>query len=93
MEAANCTSVDAPHGVSEWALSGLTKRKSVYVVHNMPRMKADDRVVKPPHVAESAFSMECELVHWYEVKQDDGTLSNTVVFGRVRRFHTVCHSD
>lgn len=47
------------------------------------------RTVKPPHVAEAAFSMECELVHWYEVKQDNGALSNTVVFGRVKRFHTV----
>jgi flavin reductase (DIM6/NTAB) family NADH-FMN oxidoreductase RutF len=47
------------------------------------------RTVKPPHVAEAAFSMECELVHKYEVRQDSGALSNTVVFGRVKRFHCV----
>lgn len=47
------------------------------------------RVVKPPHVAEAAVSMECELVHTYEVRRDDGGLSNTVVFGRVKRFHLV----
>jgi flavin reductase (DIM6/NTAB) family NADH-FMN oxidoreductase RutF len=33
--------------------------------------------------------MECELVHKYEVRKDDGGLSNTVVFGRVKRFHMV----
>lgn len=33
--------------------------------------------------------MECELVHKYEVRQDSGMLSNTVVFGRVKRFHAV----
>lgn len=73
VEAANCTAVDAPGDVEEWDLSGLTKRGSL--------------VVKPPHVAEAAVSMECELVHTYEVRRDDGGLSNTVVFGRVKRFH------
>jgi flavin reductase (DIM6/NTAB) family NADH-FMN oxidoreductase RutF len=28
LEAANYTSIDAPSGVEEWSLSGLTKRKS-----------------------------------------------------------------
>lgn len=28
LEAANYTSIDAPYGTDEWALAGLTKRKS-----------------------------------------------------------------
>jgi flavin reductase (DIM6/NTAB) family NADH-FMN oxidoreductase RutF len=55
----------------------------------MKHAPADLRTVKPPHVAEAAISMECELVHKYEVRKDDGGLSNTVVFGRVKRFHMV----
>ncbi|RSH90277.1 hypothetical protein EHS25_001611 [Saitozyma podzolica] len=73
VEAANYTSIDAPPDISEWDLSGLTPRQS--------------EIVKPPHVAESAFSMECELSHAHELRRDDGVLSNTVVFGRVKRIH------
>lgn len=51
------------------------------------------RTVKPPHVAESAFSMECTLQHWYELRTDDGTLSNTVILGLVKRFQAVCFSS
>lgn len=47
------------------------------------------RTVKSPHVAEAAFSMECSLLHWYELKADDGSLSNTVILGRINRFQTV----
>ncbi len=49
------------------------------------------RTVKPPHVAESPFSMECELMHWYDVISGSGEPSNTVILGRVKRFHVVCH--
>jgi flavin reductase (DIM6/NTAB) family NADH-FMN oxidoreductase RutF len=45
--------------------------------------------VKPPHVGESAFSMECEVMHWYDMKSDDGNVSGTVIIGRVKRFHVV----
>jgi flavin reductase (DIM6/NTAB) family NADH-FMN oxidoreductase RutF len=48
-----------------------------------------NRVIKTPHVAESAFSMECELMHWYEIKNDAGESTNTVILGRIRRFHIV----
>ncbi|KAF8544211.1 hypothetical protein BDD12DRAFT_977877 [Trichophaea hybrida] len=47
VEAANYTSIDAPRGVSEWELSGLTK--------------AGTEVVKPPRVLESVFSVEAKL--------------------------------
>ncbi|KAJ7474541.1 hypothetical protein B0H11DRAFT_2174167 [Mycena galericulata] len=44
---ANSCAIDAPPGVSEWALSGLTREPSVFV--------------KPARVKESAFSLECEV--------------------------------
>lgn len=47
LEAANFTSVNTAPLVSEWPLAGLHPVKS--------------QKVKPPHCAESAFSMECKL--------------------------------
>jgi flavin reductase (DIM6/NTAB) family NADH-FMN oxidoreductase RutF len=47
LEAANFTSVNTASHISEWPLAGL---------HPVPSQK-----VKPPHVAEAAFSMECKL--------------------------------
>jgi flavin reductase (DIM6/NTAB) family NADH-FMN oxidoreductase RutF len=52
IEAANYTSINAPEGVSEWALSGLHPAKS--------------SVVKPDRVKESVFSIECKLVETRE---------------------------
>lgn len=48
IEAANATSVDAPYGVSEWDISGLTP---VY----------DCKDVKAARVGEAVFSVECKL--------------------------------
>lgn len=48
IQAVNATSVDAPHGVSEWALSGLTKALST--------------TVKPARVKDSVFSIETRLL-------------------------------
>ena len=50
---------------------------------------ADGRMVKPPHIAESAFSMECEVMHWYDIKTDKGDPANTVIIGRVKMMHVV----
>jgi flavin reductase (DIM6/NTAB) family NADH-FMN oxidoreductase RutF len=47
LEAANFTSVNTPPHISEWDLAGL---------HPTP-----SKLVKPPHAAESAFSMECKV--------------------------------
>lgn len=47
LEAANFTSVNTARHMSEWPLAGLRP------------MKSD--MVKPPYVAESAFSMECRF--------------------------------
>jgi flavin reductase (DIM6/NTAB) family NADH-FMN oxidoreductase RutF len=43
--------------------------------------------VQPPHVAESAFSMECVLQHHYDMTSDDGKRTGTVILGRIKRFH------
>jgi flavin reductase (DIM6/NTAB) family NADH-FMN oxidoreductase RutF len=51
-EAANYCAINAPHGVSEWDLSGLTPAPSTKV--------------KPPRVAESVFSVEAKLRHHHE---------------------------
>ncbi|WVQ85625.1 hypothetical protein IAT38_007791 [Cryptococcus sp. DSM 104549] len=72
LEAANYTAIDAPYDVDEWALSGLTQRTS--------------ETVKPPHVAESAFSMECELLHWYDLVGSEGTQTQSIILGKVKRF-------
>ncbi|BGP52793.1 hypothetical protein JCM8202v2_000350 [Rhodotorula sphaerocarpa] len=73
VEAANYTSIDAPKGVSEWPLSGLTPIES--------------KTIKPPRVGESAFSMECVLEHHYHLFNDAGKRTGTVVLGRIKMFH------
>ncbi|WVW80391.1 hypothetical protein I302_102372 [Kwoniella bestiolae CBS 10118] len=72
LEAANYTAIDAPPEVDEWALAGLTQRSS--------------ETVKPPHVAESAFSMECHLHHAHELQDDEGNPTHLIILGRVREF-------
>ena len=52
LEAANATAIDAPYGVSEWALSGLTP--------------APCRDVKCSRVKESVFSIEGKLYQTQE---------------------------
>lgn len=52
IEAANYTCLNAPYEIDEWELSGLTPMES--------------SKVKAPHVKESAFSVECKLVHTHE---------------------------
>ncbi|GAA5923375.1 flavin reductase family protein [Sporobolomyces koalae] len=73
LEAANYTSIDAPKGQSEWPLSGLTQVKST--------------TIDVPRVGESKFSMECELLHSYDIVNDAQERTGTVVLGRVRYFH------
>jgi flavin reductase (DIM6/NTAB) family NADH-FMN oxidoreductase RutF len=73
VEASNYTAIDTPPGTDEWALAGLTKKQS--------------DTIKPPYVAESAFSMECELSHSHEIVSDDKSIIYTMVLGRVKRIH------
>ena len=51
-EAANYTAVNAPAGVSEWELSGLTP--------------GETKIVKPARVKESAFAIEAKLITHHE---------------------------
>ncbi|KAJ7150900.1 hypothetical protein C8R43DRAFT_887038 [Mycena crocata] len=70
---ANSCSIDAPPGVSEWALSGLTQEPSVFV--------------KPARVKESAFALECELLQNVEIKNDAGAVTANLILGTVKFIH------
>lgn len=74
VEAANSTSVDSPHGVSEWALSGLTQ--------------APSDLVKPPRVGEAIFTVEGKLTKIEEIESraKPGTTSTAVAFIEGIRF-------
>jgi flavin reductase (DIM6/NTAB) family NADH-FMN oxidoreductase RutF len=68
LEAANFTSVNTPRHVSEWALSGL---------HPIPSIR-----VAAPHVAESAFSIECKVhsthpIYSNKAMSEDGSKART----------------
>lgn len=74
-EAANYTNVNAPAGVDEWQLSGLTPAPSAKVA--------------PPHVAELAFSIEAKLVHvheWKSAKDKDRVTGHLLIVEGVN-FH------
>ncbi|OBA20053.1 hypothetical protein METBIDRAFT_33032 [Metschnikowia bicuspidata var. bicuspidata NRRL YB-4993] len=75
VEAANFTSINSPLGTDEWKLSGLTPLES--------------QKVKPPHVAESAFSIEAKLVHSHEweSKADPGKATGTLCIVEGVNFH------
>jgi flavin reductase (DIM6/NTAB) family NADH-FMN oxidoreductase RutF len=47
-EAVNVTSLDAPYGISEWEISGLTK--------------APSSTVRPARVRDSVFSIEDKVI-------------------------------
>ncbi|KAK9341956.1 hypothetical protein V1522DRAFT_417680 [Lipomyces starkeyi] len=74
VEAANYTSTNTPSDVNEWNLSGLTP---------VPSTK-----VKPPHVAESAFSIEAKLLHHHEwVSPTSGKPTGVLVICEGVNFH------
>lgn len=75
IEASHSTSINAPLEFNEWHHSGLTP---------LPSIK-----VRPPHVAESAFSVEAKLVelkHYYS-KSDPTKISATVAIVEGIHFH------
>ncbi|KAG6033574.1 hypothetical protein E4U41_006870 [Claviceps citrina] len=67
-EAANATSVDAPPGVSEWDVCGLTPVR-------------DCELVSPPRVREAVFSIEARLesVREWESRASPGQMSGAMV--------------
>ncbi|KAN0063036.1 hypothetical protein ACQY0O_004199 [Thecaphora frezii] len=72
-EALNFASVDAPPGVSEFALTGLTPVKS--------------KVIQTPRIKESPFSMECQLEEVKKIYSDEGKHTTTLVLGRIKVLH------
>jgi flavin reductase (DIM6/NTAB) family NADH-FMN oxidoreductase RutF len=66
VEAANATSINAPYGVSEWTLSGLTP--------------AESAVVKPSRVKEAIFAVEgrLESVRDFESRGTPGKKTGTL---------------
>ena len=62
IEAVNATSLDAPRGTSEWAISGL---------HQAP-----SSTVKPPRVQEAVFSIEGRLIETVEYKTSRPAVRN-----------------
>ncbi|ODQ68687.1 flavo protein oxygenase [Nadsonia fulvescens var. elongata DSM 6958] len=75
IEAANYTCTNAPYGVDEWKLSGLTPIVS--------------KKVRPAHVAESAFSIEAKLIHSHEwtSKTDPTRATGTLCIVEGVNFH------
>ncbi|KAK9768000.1 hypothetical protein K7432_001729 [Basidiobolus ranarum] len=69
LESANYTAIDAPDMVSEFELSGLTPYPS--------------DLVKPPRVAESAYAMECKLIHHYPLQNHEERITHDVMIGQV----------
>ncbi|UZJ56215.1 hypothetical protein CBS101457_005535 [Exobasidium rhododendri] len=72
-EALNFASINAPPGVSEFALSGLTP--------------VPGRTVRAPRVAEAPFSMELEVDFTREWNNDAGRHTTTLVIGRVKMLY------
>ncbi|GAB5591190.1 hypothetical protein Unana1_06090 [Umbelopsis nana] len=72
-EAANYTSIDAPHGQNEFQLSGLTPIESIKV--NVPRVK------------ESAYQMECKLVQHLPMINKNGKTTFYHIIGEIVMFH------
>lgn len=75
VEAANATSVNAPYGASEWAVSGLTPAY-------------DCETVRPARVREAVFSVEARLesAREFESRSRPGSKSATLVVVEGTRF-------
>ncbi|KAJ1335055.1 2-nitrobenzoate nitroreductase [Microdochium nivale] len=75
VEAANATSIDAPYGVSEWDISGLTPLR-------------DCKDVKAARVGEAVFSAECkvESIREFESKATPGKKTGCLVVLEATRF-------
>ncbi|KQY14628.1 flavin reductase family protein [Rhizobium sp. Root482] len=73
-EAMNATSAPAPHGISEFALAGLTP--------------VTGRIVAAPYVGEAYAALECKVTQIFRPQALDGSESeNHVVIGQVVGIH------
>jgi len=68
----NQTSVDAPHGINEFNVFNLKKRKS--------------RIVEPPSIAESPVNLECRLFKKIDLKTKVKN-QNIMIIGEVVGIH------
>ena len=73
VEAANYTSINAPFGVSEWDLCGLTQAPSLRIA--------------APRVQESIFSIECKLDSTKEWTNKQGKVTGVTIFGEGIMMH------
>ncbi|TGJ81522.1 hypothetical protein E0Z10_g7240 [Xylaria hypoxylon] len=75
IEAANATSIDAPTGYSEWAISGLTP---IY----------DCETVRTPRAREAIFSVECKVdsIREFDSRANPGKKSGCMVLLEGLRF-------
>lgn len=72
-EAVNLTSARVPPEVDEFELAGLEK--------------APCKVIKPPRVAASPACFECKVFEILPLPDDDGSVSNFIIVGRVVGVH------
>lgn len=75
IEAVNAASIDAPYGVSEWDVSGLTE--------------APTTTVKPSRVKESVLSIEAKVVSVHEIEHEganNGMSASGLVLMKATRF-------
>lgn len=73
-EQVNQTSIDAPPGIDEFALAGLTPARCIEVA--------------APRVAQSPVSLECKVTQVQQLAGIDGVALNTwMVFGEVVAVH------
>ncbi|KAI1441977.1 hypothetical protein F5Y02DRAFT_430409 [Annulohypoxylon stygium] len=73
IEAVNASSIDAPYGVSEWEISGLTQSNTT--------------TVKPPRVQESVLSIEGKVIDIKEFEaHSEGMSVGGVVLIKASRF-------
>jgi len=68
----NQTSIDAPHGIDEFNVFNLKKRKS--------------RIVEPPSIAESPVNLECQLFKKIDLKTKVKN-QNIMIIGEVVGIH------
>lgn len=73
VEAINYTSINAPLGVSEWDLTGLTR--------------APSNIVQPAFVKESVFAVEAKLLEHKEWTNKQGKVTGVSVFLEGVQFH------
>lgn len=72
-EQMNLTATELPPEVDEFVFAGVTAVSS-------------DRI-SAPRVKESMVSFECNVVHTYNIEQDNGEVASTIVIGKVLLMH------